>query len=142
MGQTEKSQRRRIKVLLMTVTCCFLFLGPVWISESSQWPLAIHVTISYWSRFSKPIQVCWTPHHTYQLMTAFESDFSTTGGFIFMLLARFLGKIFRFSSVSFSEKSHSDIKMSYPENLRHWVESGLFLNQFGILNEIKSVLTS
>jgi len=24
-------------------------------------------------------------------MTAFESDFSTTGGFIFMLLARFLG---------------------------------------------------
>jgi len=60
LGQTEKSQRRRIKVLLMTVTCCFLFL------------------------------VCWTPHHTYQLMTAFDSDFSTTGGFIFMLLARFL----------------------------------------------------
>ena len=39
----------------------------------------------------KPKKVCWTPHHTYQLMTAFESDFSTTGGFIFMLLARFLG---------------------------------------------------
>ena len=45
----------------------------------------------------EPEKVCWTPHHTYQLMTAFESDFSTTGGFIFMLLARFLGIFFKIS---------------------------------------------
>ena len=48
----------------------------------------------------EPKKVCWTPHHTYQLMTAFESDFSTTGGFIFMLLARFLGIFLNISHFS------------------------------------------
>jgi len=45
-------------------------------------------------------------------MTAFESDFSTTGGFIFMLLARFLGIFFKFFAHFGSKKAQDVTKMS------------------------------
>ena len=50
------------KVLLMTVACCGLFI------------------------------LCWTPHHTYQLLLVIYDDLtlSESGEFIFMLLGRFL----------------------------------------------------
>ena len=62
LAYTERCQQRRIRVLLMTLICCFLFL------------------------------VCWTPHHTLQLMMVMERQEQIGESFTFMVLTKFLCK--------------------------------------------------